>query len=200
MQKHHIFCGHYHTFRVYFIVYTGHWPVENSNNIQMVIVLLEESGVKLRLFSLAAAVMVCLLALTPHARAQETIQTTVVMRVSHMTRNAVVDAGEDLSIEVSIEGVTPESYQWYFEGTPIEGATQKVLNIVNAQTSDAGIYRMDAFDESGAMVVSMDIAVRVVEKAVPQAGDSSLPVGFAWGGMALCAAAMALLLRRRASV
>ena len=165
----------------------------------MVIVLLEESGVKLRLFSLAAAVMVCLLALTPLARAQETIQTTVVMRVSHMTRNAVVDAGEDLSIEVSIEGVTPESYQWYFEGTPIEGATQKVLNIVNAQPKDTGLYRLDAFDQRGAMVVSMDIAARVVDKAVvPQSGDSSMPVEYAFVGLMGCVAALTLLLRRRA--
>ena len=155
---------------------------------------------KTRFYRLAVLILIVMIGFGAWASAQQSIQTTVVMRVSHMTQNAVVDAGEDLSIDVSIDGVTPASYRWYLGGNLIEGADQKVLNIVNAQTSDAGIYRMDAFDESGAMVVSMDIAVRVVEKAVPQAGDSSLPVGFAWGGMALCAAAMALLLRRRASV
>ena len=44
-----------------------------------------------------------------------------------MTQNAVVDAGEDLSMEVNIEGVEPASYQWYFENTPIAGANQKRL-------------------------------------------------------------------------
>lgn len=161
------------------------------------IVLLEESGVKRRFIGLAAGVMVCLMALAPFAWAQESIKTTVVMRVSHMTQNAVVDVGEDLSIEVNIEGVTPASYQWYFQNQPIEGANQKVLNIVNAQPGDAGLYRMDAFDANGAMVVSMDIAARVVDRtAVPQSGDSAMPVGYAFGGLAACAGALTLLLRR----
>ena len=154
---------------------------------------------KMRFFNLAAAAMICILALAPLARAQESIKTTVVMRVSHMTQNAVVDAGEDLSIEVNIEGVTPETYQWYFQNQPIEGADQKVLNIINAQPSDTGLYRLDAFDARGAMVVSMDIAARVVDKAVvPQSGDSSMPVGYAFGGLTVCAAALALLMRRHA--
>ena len=151
-----------------------------------------------RFLRLAAIVLIALWGIAACASAQGAIQTTVVMRVSHMTQNAVVDAGEDLSIEVNIDGVDPDSYRWYFNGAPLQGANQKVLNIVNARVGDSGIYRMDAFDANGAMVVSMDIAVRVVDKAVPQAGDDSLAVGWAWGGVAACAAALALLLRRRA--
>ena len=75
---------------------------------------------------------------------------------------------------------------------------QLVLNIVDAQPEDAGLYRLDAFDADGAMAVSMDIAARVVEDQVPQSGDDSMPVGFAFAGMALCAAMMIALLRRRA--
>lgn len=152
-----------------------------------------------RLFAIA---LVALLSLSINACAfaqnANAIDTTVVMRVSHMTQNAVVDAGEDLSIEVNIDGVTPAAYQWYFNDNPIQGATQKVLNIVDAQPEDAGIYRLDAFDESGAMAVSMDIAARVVEDEVPQSGDSSLPVSYAFAGIVLCSAAMVALLRRRA--
>ena len=132
------------------------------------------------------------------ACAEGAIDTTVVMRVSHMTQNAVVNAGEDLSIEVNISGVNPDSYQWYFNDAPIQSATQKVLNIVNAQPEDTGIYRLDAFDANGTMLVSMDIAARVIEDVVPQSGDSSVPVGYAFAGMLLCAAAIAVLLRRRA--
>ena len=142
--------------------------------------------------------VIALLALGAAAFAQQEISTTVVMRVSHMTQNAVVDAGEDLSIEVNIAGVTPESYQWYFNGAPLTGSNQKVLNIINAQQENAGVYRLDAFDAKGNMLVSMDISVRVIDKAVPQSGDSSMPVGYAFAGIALCAAAMALLMRRRA--
>ena len=153
---------------------------------------------KMRFARLFAILVVALLSINACAFAQGAIDTTVVMRVSRMTQNAVVDVGEDLSIEVNIDGVTPEAYQWYFNEEPIQGATQKVLNIMDAQQEDAGIYRLDAFDADGAMVVSMDIAARVVEDEVPQSGDSSMPVGFAFGGMLLCAAALTVLLRRRA--
>ena len=152
----------------------------------------------MRFARLFAIVVIALLSINACAFAQSAIDTTVVMRVSHMTQNAVVDAGEDLSIEVNIDGVTPEAYQWYFNDAPIQGATQKVLNIVDAQPEDAGVYRLDAFDGNGNMAVSMDIAARVVENAVPQSGDSSMPVGYAFAGIALCGLMMAALLRRRA--
>ena len=75
--------------------------------------------------------LVALLLLLGSAFAEGVISTTVVMRVSRLTQDAVVDAGEDLSMEVNIEGVSPASYQWYFEGAPIAGANQRVYNIVN---------------------------------------------------------------------
>ena len=100
-------------------------------------------------------------------------------------------------IEVNIDGVTPASYQWYFNDAPIDGANQKVYNIVNAQPEHTGVYRLDAFDEGGAMVVSMDVSARVLEDEVPQAGDGSLPVGAAIAGIAACGALLAVLMRRR---
>lgn len=149
---------------------------------------------------LAAVALAVLLMMNLWAMAEGSIRTTVVMRVSHMTQNAVVDAGEDLSIEVNIDGVSPHTYQWYFNDAAIDGANQKVLNIVNAQPTDTGLYRMDAFGDDGAMLVSMDIAARVVEPYVPQSGDASMHAGFALGGVAACFAALALLMRRRAEV
>lgn len=154
---------------------------------------------KKRFTKLAAALIAVMLFASALALAEGTISTTVLMRVSRMTQNAVVKAGEDLSIEVSIDGVAPESYQWYFNDVPIDGATQKVYNIVNARPEHTGVYRLDAFDGNGTMLVSMDVACRVLEDEVPQAGDGSLPVGLALSGMALCGALLAVLLRRRAA-
>lgn len=151
-----------------------------------------------RLAKLIAIVTILMMAMGVYASAQGAISTTVVMRVSHMTQNAVVDAGEDLSMEVNIDGVAPARYQWYFNDTAIEGANQKVYNIVNASVEDTGIYRLDAFDADGSMVVSMDISARVIDDTVPQSGDNSMPVGLAIGGMAACAALLIYLLRRRA--
>lgn len=144
--------------------------------------------------------LVALLLMLGSAVAEGVISTTVVMRVSHLTQDAVVDAGEDLSMEVNIEGVSPASYQWYFNDAPIEGANQRVYNIVNASVEDAGVYRLDAFDADGSMLLSMDIAARVIDDTVPKSGDDSLPVGVAFAVLAVAVVALsAKLLRRRAA-
>lgn len=150
-----------------------------------------------RIARLAAILLAVMLLCSAFAGAEGSISTTVLMRRSRMTQNAVVDVGEDLSIEVNIEGVNPSQYQWYFNDAPIDGANQRVYNIVNAQPENTGVYRLDAFDEEGNMVVSMDVSARVLEAEVPQAGDGSVPVGFAFAGLALCGAMLAVLLRRR---
>ena len=142
--------------------------------------------------------LMALLLMLGSAAAEGVISTTVVMRVSHLTQDAVVDAGEDLSMEVNIDGVSPASYQWYFEGAPISGADQRVYNIVNAAVEDSGIYRMDAFDENGDMLLSMEIAARVIDDSVPKSGDSSLPVGAAFAELAAASVALFAKLRRAA--
>ena len=152
-----------------------------------------------RILSRMAALWIAIMLLASVcAFAENSISTTVVMRVSRMTQNAVVKAGEDLSIEVDIDGVEPDSYQWFFNDVPLDGANQKVYNIVNAQPEHTGVYRMDAFDANGKMLVSMDIAARVLEDTVPQAGDRSMPVGVAFAAIALCGGLLLVLLRRRA--
>lgn len=144
-----------------------------------------------------AALLTLVMMLAVPALAENMISTTLVMRVSHMTQNAVVDAGEDLSMEVSIDGVVPASYQWYFNDAPIEGANQKVYSIVNAQVEDSGVYRLDAFDAEGKMVVSMDISARVIDKTVPKSGDASMPVHVVLGAMGVAAAVLVVTMRRR---
>ena len=145
------------------------------------------------------ALALLLLLLSGCAFAEGVISTTVVMRVSRMTQDAVVNVGEDLSMEVNIDGVSPASYQWYFNDAPIAGANQRVYNIVNASVEDADVYRLDAFDEDGSMLLSMDIAARVIDDTVPKAGDNSLPVGVAFAGLAVAGAALltAGFVRRR---
>ena len=146
------------------------------------------------------ALFVMAMALTVPAFAENMISTTLVMRVSRMTQNAVVNVGEDLTMDVSVDGVVPASYQWYFNSQPIDGADQKVYSIVNAQVENAGVYRMDAFDADGRMIVSMDISARVVDKVVPKSGDASMPVRYALGAMGAAAVVLTGVLRRRTAV
>lgn len=147
---------------------------------------------------IAILLTVLALVLGMYAVAEGVISTTVVMRVSRMTQSAVVNAGEDLSMEVNIDGVNPSAYQWYFGDEKISGANQKAYSIVNAQVEDSGVYRMDAFDENGKMLVSMDISARVIDDTIPQSGDGSMPVGIAAAVFAAAAAALVLVFRRRA--
>lgn len=147
--------------------------------------------------SLVIILAVVMLLMSACALAEGVISTTVIMRVSRITQNAVVDVGEDLSMEVQIDGVEPAVYQWYYEGEAILGANQKVYSIIDAQVEDSGIYRMDAYDAEGKMLVSMDISARVIDNSVPKAGDASMPVGIAVAGLALSASVLAFVLRRK---
>ena len=147
-------------------------------------------------FALLLAVVVA--AVCAGALAEE-ISTTVMMRVSRQTQSAVVNVGEDLTLEVGIEGVKPAAYQWYFGDELIPGADQRVYTIVNAQVENSGTYRMDAFGEAGRMVVSMEINARVIDATIPKSGDGSLPVGAAAAAFVLAAGVFVLTLRRRAA-
>lgn len=151
-----------------------------------------------RVLRIVSMMVLCLVLAVPFARADQTVTTSVVMRVSRMTQNAVVNAGEDLSMEISIDGVTPASYQWYFNDVPIAGANQKVYSILSASAEDTGVYRLDAFDENGKMLVSMDIAARVIVDEVPKSGDASLPLNVVWMAMGV-AAVLLIASRRRAA-
>ena len=73
-----------------------------------------------------------------------------------------------------------------------------MYSIVNAQVEDSGLYRMDAFDENGAMVVSMDISARVIDATVPKSGDGSMSMGMAAVLFVLSALVLAFVFRRRA--
>ncbi len=142
-------------------------------------------------------ILVVILMMMSGALAEQTISTTLVLRVSYMTQNAVVNVGEDLSMEVDIDGVSPASYQWYFENEEIEGANQKVYNIVDAQVEDAGVYRLDAFDEDGNLLISMDVSARVIDDTVPKSGDTSFPVGAAIALMCVAGVGLIVALRRK---
>ncbi|MDP6679755.1 MAG: immunoglobulin domain-containing protein [Verrucomicrobiota bacterium] len=50
--------------------------------------------------------------------------------------------GETAELSVSVEGSDPISYQWYYEGEPIEDGTERVLSIPDVQKADAGEYHV----------------------------------------------------------
>lgn len=140
-------------------------------------------------------IMIVAVCLSMFSCAMGAISSTVILRASRVTQSAVINVGEDLSMEVLLEGVEPASYQWYFKDEPIEGANRKTYSIIDATLDDTGIYRIDAFDENGNLLISMDISARVIDPEIPKSGDRSIPVGIAFGALIL--AGMILIINCR---
>lgn len=143
------------------------------------------------LFSLLAATLVAA------AGGAQALSASVVMKISHTAQDPIVNVGEDLTIDVDIEGVEPVMCRWFFEDELIQGAEGCVLGIASATLEDAGTYRMEAYAADGAMLVSMEFAVRVVDRALPRSGDNTLDAGVVTGGMTLGVAGLTTLMVRR---
>lgn len=144
----------------------------------------------------AMALLLTTVLMTACMGAAQALNASVVMKVSRTAQDPVVNAGEDLTIDVALEGVTPAAYRWYFNDAALAGADQRAYTLFSAQIEDAGLYRVEAFDETGKMLVSMEFTVRVVEKALPKAGDDTLSVAPVAGAMGLAAAGMTTALVR----
>lgn len=127
----------------------------------------------------------------------QAISANVVMKVSRTAQDSVVEVGEDLAIDVNIDGVEPSAYRWYFNDELIEGADQRVYSLYSAQVEDAGLYRMEAFDDTGRMLVSMEFSVRVIDNTMPKAGDDTLSLPLVSGIALALAAVMAGLVIAR---
>ncbi len=126
------------------------------------------------------------------------IRTYLTFRITTQTQSAIVDVGEDLQIEVGVDGVEPTRYQWYFEGTAIEkNGSERIYNLLNAQTEDAGIYTMEAYT-GDTLALKVEVNVRVINPTmIPASGDDSLPVEIAFAFAGAAVIMMAVLLKKR---
>lgn len=80
--------------------------------------------------------------------------------------------GQDLIINTTVDG-TNVQLQWYKNGSPINGATSKVLSKNNLSTSDAGNYKLRAETANPAAVVERTTVVSVT--AAPVATPTPTP-------------------------
>ena len=63
----------------------------------------------------------------------------------------VVDSGGSASFTAAALGTPPLNYQWLLNGATIPGATNATINIVNAQTTNAGNYAVIVTNNSGSI-------------------------------------------------
>lgn len=68
--------------------------------------------------------------------------------------NLTVIQGSNAIFRVSAAGVSPLSYQWYFNGVSLTNQTEESLTVVNVQTNDAGAYSVVAGNETTSLASS----------------------------------------------
>jgi hypothetical protein len=68
--------------------------------------------------------------------------------------NQTVTAGGNASFLVLAGGTSPLSFQWQFNGVPIDGATSSPLFLTNVQASQAGAYAVIVTNSAGTVVSS----------------------------------------------
>jgi hypothetical protein len=83
-----------------------------------------------------------------------------------------VVAGEALAVGVVATGAPPLRYQWSRDGAPLPQGTNAIWTVSAVSRSDAGLYAVDVFNETGS-VVSSNAAVRVL---VPSRLTGPVPV------------------------
>ena len=131
--------------------------------------------------------------LTVHGRPVITAQPT----------NAVAGLGLPAAFSVAVSGSTPLSYQWWFNGGSLPGATTNSLTIANADPTNAGTYSVVVTNlygtatSSNALLTAMDPYItsqpqsRTVAVGAPAAFSVGAvgtgPLGYSWArnGVAL---------------
>ena len=145
---------------------------------------------------IAVVIFMAVMLLIPVAA--QALSAGAVMTVSRTAQDAVVDEGDNFTIDVQIDGVEPALYRWYFNDEPIPDNSGRVYSIISAEPGDAGMYRVEAFADDGRMLMTMEFDLRVIDKALPKSGDGTLDAGTVAAVMTAGMAALAgVLIRRR---
>ena len=100
--------------------------------------------------------------------------------ITNQPADQAVTAGQTATFAVGASGTEPLSYQWYFNtNTLLGGAASSLLEIVNAQTNDAGGYSVIVSNAYGS--VTSAVARLTVLGAAPaivtQPADQTIMVG-----------------------
>ena len=103
--------------------------------------------------------------------------------------NLVVKSGGSITFSVEASGAFPFSFQWYFDGTPIPGATSATFSISSVHSSDQGTYTVNvsnylgvATSSAATLTVSTTRLINISTRAQVGTGGNILIPGFVVGG------------------
>jgi uncharacterized repeat protein (TIGR03803 family) len=89
-----------------------------------------------------------------------------------------VVAGQDASFMVAATGTPPLSYQWFFNASPIAGATDSTYTNSTVETNDAGLYSVVVTNVVGSVASSnAQLIVNVPPAITTQPQSASITVG-----------------------
>ena len=101
--------------------------------------------------------VVLLVSLDSHADARP--------RIWQQPSNQTVYTGSNGWFTVTVAGLPPLTYQWWFNGAAIGAATNSLLTLTNVQAKDAGVYFVKVGNLIGSVLSSN--AVLTVVESVP---------------------------------
>ena len=84
-------------------------------------------------------------------------------------------AGESWTWTVSATGTSPIRFQWYFNQSPIAGATSPTLHFKSLRPSDAGFYQVQAINVAGSTFAEATLQVLELPRITLEA-PAELPV------------------------
>ncbi|HOX56770.1 MAG TPA: immunoglobulin domain-containing protein [Candidatus Paceibacterota bacterium] len=108
--------------------------------------------------------------------------TVVDPAIQSQSANQARLGGESVTFTVTAKGTPPLTYQWFFGGTPIAGATGSALSLYNLKAPDQGSYTCRVTNSLGAGVASAPINLTVtvlpgVTLALWDFNDTNAPFG-----------------------
>ena len=79
-----------------------------------------------------------------------TLVVVLPVEITQEVQDLAVTEGSIARFTVEATGTGPLGYQWYYGGSPIEGADGSVFEMGIVQESDRGLYQVEVKNEAGA--------------------------------------------------
>ncbi|MBT6659558.1 MAG: cadherin-like domain-containing protein, partial [Verrucomicrobia bacterium] len=110
--------------------------------------------------------------------AAATLVVVLPVEITQEADDLTVSEGSIARFTVEAAGTGPLGYQWYYGGSPIEGADGSVFEIGIVQENDRGLYQVEVRNEAG-LVRSREakLNVSVIPKLTRQLEDKAILVG-----------------------